>query len=34
MVRALVEDHEAIVRTAREIVPAAEDGGDQVSADL
>lgn len=34
MVRALGSDHEALVRTAREIIPAAEKGGDQVSADL
>ena len=34
MVRALVDDHEAVVRTARDIVPVAEKGGDQVSADL
>ena len=34
MVRSLVEDHEAVIRTARKIFPLTEKGGDQVSADL
>ncbi len=34
MVRRLVADHEAVVRTAREVFPQAEGAGDQPSADL
>ncbi|MBX3274877.1 MAG: DNA starvation/stationary phase protection protein [Sandaracinaceae bacterium] len=34
MVRALVVDHETVVRTARSVFPAAEAGGDEATADL
>lgn len=34
MVRLLVEAHETVIRTAREVVRAAEDAGDQATADL
>ena len=34
MLRALVADHETVVRTAREIFPTAESAGDEVTADL
>ncbi len=34
MVEQLLEGHEAVIRTARSIVSIAEEGGDQVSADL
>jgi starvation-inducible DNA-binding protein len=34
MVRVLVEGHEAVARTAREIFPLAERAGDQPTADL
>jgi starvation-inducible DNA-binding protein len=34
MVRQLVEDQEAVIRTAREAFPLAEDAGDQVTMDL
>ena len=34
MVRALVADHETVVRTARSVFPAAEAGGDEATADL
>ena len=34
MVDQLVSDHEAVVRTARDVISSAESGGDQVSADL
>lgn len=34
MVRILVEGHEAVARTAREIFPAAEKAGDEPTADL
>lgn len=34
MVRQLVEAHEAVIRTAREVFPAAEKGKDQVTMDL
>jgi starvation-inducible DNA-binding protein len=34
MVRQLVADHETVARTAREVFPAAEAGGDEATADL
>jgi starvation-inducible DNA-binding protein len=34
MVRQLVKDHEAVVRTARSVFPAVDDANDQPSADL
>ena len=34
MVRLLVEAHETVIRTARNVVNAAEDAGDQATADL
>ena len=34
MIRALVSDHETVVRTARSVFPAAEKAGDEASADL
>lgn len=34
MVRALVADHETVIRTARSVLPAAQDAGDEVTADL
>jgi starvation-inducible DNA-binding protein len=34
MVRFLVEGHEAVIRTAREVVKVAEAGGDSATADL
>ncbi len=34
MVKLLVEAHETVIRTAREVVRAAEDAGDQATADL
>lgn len=34
MLRNLVEGHEAVIRTARGILPAAESGGDEVTTDL
>jgi starvation-inducible DNA-binding protein len=34
MVRLLVEGHEAVLRTARGVFPAAEKAGDEVTADL
>jgi len=34
MVRSLLKGHEAVIRTAREVVRAAEEAGDVVSADL
>jgi len=34
MVRLLVEAHETVIRTAREVVTAAEKAGDQATADL
>ena len=34
MLRALVSDHETVVRTARSVFPAAEKGGDEATADL
>ncbi|MFQ5774778.1 MAG: Dps family protein [Kiloniellaceae bacterium] len=34
MVRELVAGHEAVAKTARSVFPAAEDGSDEVSADL
>lgn len=34
MVRELVAGHEAVIRTARNVVKAAEEAGDAVSADL
>jgi starvation-inducible DNA-binding protein len=34
MIRALVEGHEAVIRTARSIFPAAENAKDQVTLDL
>jgi len=34
MIRRLVEAHEAVVRTARAVFPAANEGDDQVTADL
>lgn len=34
MVRQLVKDHETVVRTARSVFPAAEDAGDEATADL
>lgn len=34
MIRDLVEGHEAVARTARKVLPAAEAGGDEVTVDL
>ena len=34
MVKILVADHETVIRTARLVVKAAEDAGDQATADL
>ena len=34
MIKELVAGHEAVVRTARSVFPAAEKGGDEASADL
>jgi starvation-inducible DNA-binding protein len=34
MVRRLVEGHEAVIRTARDLVGTAEAGGDIATADL
>ena len=34
MVKLLVADHETVIRTARAVVTAAEDAGDQATADL
>lgn len=34
MVKLLVEAHETVIRTAREVVKAAEEAGDQATADL
>lgn len=34
MVRRLVEGHEAVIRTARDLVKMAETGGDAATADL
>jgi starvation-inducible DNA-binding protein len=34
MVKLLVEAHETVIRTAREVVRAAEEAGDQATADL
>ncbi len=34
MVRELVDGHEAVIRTARNVVQAADEAGDAVSADL
>ena len=34
MVRLLVDAHETVIRTAREVVTAAEQAGDQATADL
>ncbi len=34
MIRALVADHETVVRTARSVFPVAESANDEVSADL
>ncbi|EPG75196.1 ferritin-like protein [Leptospira fainei serovar Hurstbridge str. BUT 6] len=34
MLKNLVEGHEAVIRTARAILPAAESGGDEVTTDL
>ena len=34
MVAQLVKGHETVVRTARSVFPAAEEGGDEASADL
>lgn len=34
MVKALLRDHEAVARTAREVFPAAEKGNDEATADL
>ncbi len=34
MVKLLVEAHETVIRTAREVVNAAEEAGDQATADL
>lgn len=34
MVRILVEGHEAVTRTARKVLPAAEKAGDEATADL
>lgn len=34
MIRNLVEAHEAVIRTARKVMPAAEKGGDEATADL
>ena len=34
MIRLLVEAHETVIRTARGVVPVAENAGDQATADL
>lgn len=34
MIRELVEGHESVVKAARKVFPAAEKGGDEVTADL
>ena len=34
MIRQLVQGHEAVAKTARSVFPAAEDGNDEVTADL
>ena len=34
MIRQLVSAHEAVAKTARSVFPAAEDGNDEVTADL
>jgi starvation-inducible DNA-binding protein len=34
MVRALVADHEAVVRTARSVFPEVENAGDEATADV
>ena len=34
MIRQLVSGHEAVAKTARSVFPAAEDGNDEVTADL
>ncbi len=34
MIKALLRDHEAVARTAREVFPAAEKGNDEATADL
>ncbi|NCN42657.1 DNA starvation/stationary phase protection protein [bacterium] len=34
MIRELVEGHESVAKTARKVLPAAEAGGDEVTADL
>jgi starvation-inducible DNA-binding protein len=34
MIRALVADHETVVRTARSVFPAAQAAGDEATADL
>ncbi len=34
MLKNLVDGHEAVIRTARGILPAAESGGDEVTTDL
>lgn len=34
MIRSLVEGHEAVIRTARQVFPLAEKAGDQVTMDL
>lgn len=34
MIRALVADHETVVRTARSVFPKAEEAGDEATADL
>ncbi|HVR76884.1 MAG TPA: ferritin-like domain-containing protein [Acidimicrobiia bacterium] len=34
MVRRLAQDHEAVIRTAREVVATAEEGDDVATADL
>ena len=34
MIRALVRDHETVVRTARAIFPAVQEAGDEATADL
>lgn len=34
MLKNLVEGHEAVIRTARAILPSADSGGDEVTTDL
>ena len=34
MIQMLMEGHEAVAKTARSVFPAAEDGGDEATADL